>query len=519
MTLNSSLSFEESNTTRYSMFLLTCSVLILPWIFAPFPPITDLAQQLAQVRLLDDALFNPQSLYSIQWDTPNRLIYIPLYLFYKVLPISIVGGSFMFFLTVLWSGSIHFLAYRFNISSTSAILACIFIFNSSLYWGLLNFLGGWPIFVLWVIWTVQMYDREEYTTRHKVYGFILTVLLFLAHALWFAFGLFWMGCVFLFSKRNKLELILRSIIVVPVFLWALHWRINIMGQSNYAQGGARWDMTPIQKLKFTNLYIFSSGHIEKKVPMFIIMVLLIGLLLGVIRLRKAISTHSSFPLFCLGLLFLGMYLCLPRKYNNTIEFDRRWLAPGFILLSLSIPSWSSHFIVHRVLPVILFIVFFVSTTFYWSHFQKEMQGFAPIIYQIPKKSKLMGLDFIRYDSNVSGLPFMHMFAYNQVYNGGQLNFSFASYPTLLVRFKQLRRPPWITGLEWNPRKLFVRRGGRWVMHIQSLLHFDYLLIHGAPKVQRIFGSLPHLNKRIIKQNWGLYQIRSQYKIKKQTRKR
>lgn len=505
---------KESKTVRWLMFLFTCCLLILPWLLAPFPPITDLAQQLAQVRLFDDALFNPQSLYSIQWDTPNRLIYIPLYLLYKVLPISMVGGSFMFFLTVLWSGSIHFLAYRFNISSTSAILACIFVFNSSLYWGLLNFIGGWPIFVLWVIWTVQMYDREEYTTRHKVYGVTLTALLFLAHALWFAFGLFWMGCVFLFSKRNKLQLASRSVIAVPVSLWAFYWRVDVMHASNYAHGGSHWDLNPLQKLHFFKLYTFGVGHLHKWLPMLIFGFVLLGLFVGLLRFWKRLTAEASFPLFCLGLLFVALYLFLPRKYNMTIEFDRRWLAPGLTLLSLTIPSWSHHIIVRKVVPVSLFTVFILSTALCWNDFHnKEMQGFTSILRQTPTNSKLMGLDFIRSSRVVHGSPFMHMFAYNQVYNGGQLNFSFASYPTLLVRFKQLRRPPWITGLEWNPRKLFIRRGRRWVMHIQSLLHFDYLLIHGTPKVQRIFGSLPHLNKRIIKQNWGLYQIRSQYKIK------
>jgi hypothetical protein len=63
----------------------------LPFLAVTFPPITDLPQHVAQVRLLFDALGDPGSPYRVQWLTPYSLVYGVLALAW-VLVEPIAGG-------------------------------------------------------------------------------------------------------------------------------------------------------------------------------------------------------------------------------------------------------------------------------------------------------------------------------------------------------------------------------------------------------------------------------------------
>ncbi|MBP1767877.1 MAG: hypothetical protein H6P98_1992, partial [Candidatus Aminicenantes bacterium] len=54
---------------RFVLAALCCGLAALPFLLVKFPPITDLPQHAAQVRLFGEAVSGPDSPYRIQWMT------------------------------------------------------------------------------------------------------------------------------------------------------------------------------------------------------------------------------------------------------------------------------------------------------------------------------------------------------------------------------------------------------------------------------------------------------------------
>src|SRR4030042_2228758 len=64
--------------TRIIFAVLCCLLAAVPFLVVKFPPITDLPQHAAQIRLFGEALSQPDSPYRIQWLTPYSLVYAVL---------------------------------------------------------------------------------------------------------------------------------------------------------------------------------------------------------------------------------------------------------------------------------------------------------------------------------------------------------------------------------------------------------------------------------------------------------
>ena len=58
---------------RGALFVASALLALTPFFVVTFPPITDLPQHLAQVRLFGEALADPDGPYGIQWWTPYSL--------------------------------------------------------------------------------------------------------------------------------------------------------------------------------------------------------------------------------------------------------------------------------------------------------------------------------------------------------------------------------------------------------------------------------------------------------------
>src|SRR5262245_39993679 len=69
-----------------------CALLLaVPFLCVRFPPVTDLPQHLAQVRLLHETLADPASPYRVQWLTPYALGYLPLAAAWALTPSETAG--------------------------------------------------------------------------------------------------------------------------------------------------------------------------------------------------------------------------------------------------------------------------------------------------------------------------------------------------------------------------------------------------------------------------------------------
>ncbi len=131
--------------------LIVCLILVsIPFLAVEFAPITDLPQQVSQIRLLVETISNPHtSLYQVQWFKPNNLGYVILGLCWVMFDPLTAGRMAMLIIALFWVVSVHFIAWRRSRSPDLAVLASLFVFNQSLYWGFYSFMLGAPAFLLW----------------------------------------------------------------------------------------------------------------------------------------------------------------------------------------------------------------------------------------------------------------------------------------------------------------------------------------------------------------------------------
>lgn len=474
--------------------LICCGVVALPLLVVELPPITDLPQHVAQVRLFTEAIDDPSTPYQIQWLTPYGLVYLIVGLCWWLLPPMLVGRATAVVVISLTVVAIHWLAARYNRPLASAILASVLVYSHVLYWGFLNFALGWPLFVLWLVWNDR---RDSVSTglqrRDLLVTFVLSLLLYFTHVLWLAAALLWLGLDGLLARRGWRETLLGFAGTVPVLLLTGHWFSSIPGTSFSTP--VLWD--PVWLRALPTLWVESVfGGLRSPMEGVTLAVLLIWLIGGLWARRSGSANSTSITLLRCGAMFLLLFALLPDKYTNTILLNDRWLPYAMMCFVLAVPSatWRRS---ANALSVVLLVGFSGITTAYWQTFERqEMTGLLAALEPLPEEPRVLGLDFQRDSAWIDGKPFLHGHAYAQVLRGGELNFSFADFAPSLVVYRAPRSGPWTWALEWFPESV----------RASDFPYFDFVLVHGDPEAQSRFLRESMLDPQTESGSWRLYRV-------------
>jgi hypothetical protein len=176
---------DEQRPSVWFLFLsVTLALLALPFLFVTYVPSTDLPQHLSQIKLFLSAVSaQTDSPYTIHYFGANLLIYWVMLVFWSIIPPVLAGKVTMVVLALSWALAIFILARKEGRSPIAAMLSSVVIFNSSFYWGFVNYLIGFPLFVLWYLIVVKQH-KEHVTSAHVAAIMVLSLFLFFAHSLW-----------------------------------------------------------------------------------------------------------------------------------------------------------------------------------------------------------------------------------------------------------------------------------------------------------------------------------------------
>ncbi len=483
--------------------LLAASLLFiaLPFLFIRFVPATDLPQHLAQIRLIEEIIKNPQqTTYTVNWYGANSLVYALLGLNWLIFDQVVAGKMTLLEIALASCGSIFLLARRGRQSASAAVIASIFIFNASLYWGLINFFIGLPVFALWYLLVLDPPGgRPRPGWKDILLICSISVLLFLAHVLWLLAAALLLFIADVRSKVKIRDLWPRWMGLAPIAIYCALWFPSFVAAQNifHRAMGMYWLTAPWERIDPAWIAEYALGGLRGPIGI----VLYAGPLLWI---GASIATHwkdlrrtIDRNYMLIGILLLLFSLFAPDQYVNTILFAARWLAVGviFLLLGLPVPRMPKSY---SLTAAVSFLgLFSIVTSMQWSHFEAaENSGLKESLEKISENSKVLGLDFQRTSSILYGRPFFQNFAYAQAIHGGELNFSFAEHHGGIVSFTHIDTTAKLTrGLEWFPDR--VRFG--------DLQHFDYLLLHGSSDVHSRFSSIPLLKPLTAESNWRLYQ--------------
>lgn len=468
----------------------------IPILLAPFPPSTDLPQHIAQVRLFQDALAHPGGPFVIQWLAPNNLIYVFLYLFWIVLPAGLVAPAALMLVALLWIAAIHRLGAWRGRSPAVAAVASLLVFNQSFYWGFLNFLVGFPVFVLWF----SLATREPRRPAWKMWGALAgaSVLLYGSHALWFAAGAIWLVMAGIVGKFPARTILGRLTALFPCGVIALLWYPSLAA----SRATAGFDVAPHWSPLFDRLASFMDaafggirGPAETVAFVFVILWAGLSVWQSRTRLREGVDRE----LLAAALFFLAIVVVAPDKYMNTIFFGSRWLPPALIFLLLALPPLSFRRPALKTVGLGVAAAFFLVTAFAWRRYTAEdLTGFRAGLDRLPASSRVLGLDLVKESEFIKGRPFLQLVAYAQVFKGCEPNFSFAEHYSGLVAYRTRRDVGWTPGLEWFGEK--VKRS--------DFTFFDFVLVNGEDKDHKTLSTFAELAPVTGTGKWRVYRVRN-----------
>jgi len=468
---------------------------LVPLLMTAFPPSTDLPQHIAQARLFLDTLRSPGGPYVIQWLAPDNLVYSLILMHWSVLPPAYVGPAVLGLLIFLWIAAIFLLAARKGRSTEAAILASLLVFNQSFYWGFLNFMMGFPVFVIWFALTTKAPGSRSWKYYAGLVG--TSFLLYGSHALWLAAGGAWIVLIGLRKRIRVREFLLRLATLIPCGIVALLWYPRM----SLARATAGFDVSPHWSPLFDRLSSLMNaafGGIRGPLETVVFVFLYGWCGVSIWQNRRRLGGLVDKDMLAAGGFFLAIVIIAPDKFMNTIFFGSRWFPTALIFFLLSLPAPHIRRLSSKTIAFAVAAVFFFFTAIAWRrHASEDLSGLREGLDRVPVSSRILGLDLIKESEIIKGRPFLQLFAYAQVFKGCELNFSFAEHYSGLVAFKAKREVLWTPGLEWFAAK--VKRS--------DFGFFDYVLANGEEGDHKTLSSFNALLPMSISGRWRLYKVR------------
>ncbi len=480
--------------SRSALTIIVCFLVCAPFLAVHFPPITDLPQQSAQIRLFIETIESPEtSPYKIQWFTPYSLSYLILGGSWALMGPEYAGRLAMLIITLLWVISISLAAKSWNRDPVSAVIGSIFVLNHIIYWGFYSFAIGFPIFLVWAN-LIRATSRTEPNLKQALQYIGCVILLYMGHMLWLAAGLLWFGLRSVVFREPVALTLKRSLLVAPLVLISILW-YQTFSLSSMATPTV-WATPVLDRLTLDGLTLATLGGIRSPVEQVMVIFALVWVAIGFIRSRKDLDERVDKEALCAAAMFFAALLILPDKFMNTIQFWQRWGPAFIIMLVLSAPSPITRPTLRQAIALIAASVFFLQVASVWLQFEtRELSGLKKTLNELPKNQRVMGLNMLGQSRLIHGRPFIQIFAYAQTLKSGRLNFSFAEFSPCLVVYKGPYIKPWTHGLEWFPLRLTR----------EDLYHFDYVIVSGGSKVHRMMERLPELAPVTNEGFWRLYK--------------
>jgi hypothetical protein len=466
-----------------------------PFMFVQFPPSTDLPQHMAQIYLLEQVLSGHGEGLAVNWFSPLTLVYSLLGAAWYLTSPVLAGKVTLLVLALAWVWAAFYLAWMRQRSPVPALFASILVFNHALYWGLLNFVTGWPIFALWFIQSLK-----PHSNRSLLILFVLSVFLFWSHAFWFLAGSLWLGAYTLWRWPGMRVSMLRFAILLPVGIAGLIWFPELAAQraASGVDVGAHWYTLPFER--FAPAYFINSvlGGLSGGIEGIVVLALTGWIALSAGTNWANLKDRVDQPLLLCAGLFAFVMLLAPDKYVNTLFVGTRWfpMATLMLLLALPLPTRLHRFAITAAL--VLAMVYSAATSRAWYQFEhKEMSGMTAALAQVQPGTRVLGLDYAKFSDGIKGRPFLQMAAYAQAWRGAELNFSFAQHFSGVVSYIDPSKHTTAKGFtEWSAERVPIS-------YIQT---FAYALINADDEAHRSFKSLSFFEPLTSEGRWRLYRV-------------
>jgi hypothetical protein len=480
-------------------------LVVFPFFLVRFVPATDLPQHLCQVKLFIEHFTHPESTkgYFINWSGANSLVYMLLGINWLLFPPLAAGKALMLELACSWVIAVFLLAKRRNRPIESAVLASILVYGTSFYWGFINFLIGFPVFIGWYIYIIDQHEERKPLKQISIVLFF-SVLLFLAHALWLIIGIVCL-IIDIFRRHSPiLQVFFNGIALLPIVIYSAIWYMGFSAarSSLHFNIAAHWLVQPINRLNPQWLIDAILGGIHGPMELLVLISIGIWCFFALFTNRGNIRSSIDLVFLWIGVFFTAIVFLAPEQYMNTIFFASRWtpIAMTFFLLALPLPKIRDIYL--TAIPLLIVTFFFCTTGLLWYEFEEhENTGLTEALDAIPDQASVLGLDCVKVSTILCGRPYLQTVAYAQLLHGSKINFSFAEHQNGIIAVNAANS--WSPGLEWMAERV---KG-------EDCQAFDYALINASMLMHDYISFLPLFKPITTNGQWRLYRCEHNVQLK------
>ena len=481
----------EGASSPLLSLLLSLSVAFMVWPLgaARYPPIEDLPQHLAAIRVLHswgDASFGFQQYFELAL---RQTQYLSYYLLADGLAYLVDLELANRILIVASVAAIPYaLAYLLGALERDRVLALFALpltYNAHLILGFINFLMAIPAALIGLGLCAQQ-CRVHSRGRAIALGLVATFCFF-CHVV--PFALLVLGAVLLCVQRSLRRSALLLAPLLPALMVGAAWMMQSpAGKAtlNAAAGGDAEERAVYQPFDvslrdlpnwLTDVFHGPEGLEQLK---YLAALLLVTLVIGSARAlymqpwRHAVSLApgSFVRLVPLVPLTAAAYFLLPSGYAWIWPIAQRFPLLALIWLVPVLPKPPRVALVGIVAALLwLGAAHQQQARHAFARFeQDEVGAFDQALAAIPAGQRVMGLIYGRGSQHVKFSPFIHFVAYYQARRGGAVMFTFADFPQSPFRFREDNRPPRVPPRwEWLPQRV-KPADMRW---------YDYVLVRGG----------------------------------------
>ena len=478
-----------------TLLLVVLVASILPFWVVSIPPATDLPQHLSQIFLLEETLAGRRpDLMLTPWYYPNTLVYGLIYAFWQITEPLTAGRLTMSVLAVAWVSSGYALA-RYQLRPIENWLIGVpLVFNFLFYWGLINFLIGWPAFCLFLLVAGARPGRRQALAMAGA-----GLLLYYAHVLWFVMGNVWLIARFIDRQPGSWRLSL--VCMLPGWVLAGSWypQLATARAASGVETGVVWGVMPFKRTALDYFADAAQGGLQGSLESTYPIVLAVWIALSICTRWRHLESETSKPLLVAAVGLILAYWMLPWNYMNTIFFSQRWLPCGLTLLLLALPAPGIPRLYGITSGITLTLIFSLATIKAWRDWDGEqMGGFLEAMGKIDKEDRVFGVDMLGGSLYIKGRPGLQLWSYAQALRGCETNFSFTEHHSGIVQYVAQQPVNPARQLIWSPYK----------SKPVHLVGFSKALINGDAEVHEF--ARRRLNIEPLDNSdatWRLYRVR------------
>lgn len=481
------------NALTVATTLLSLALLVLLFGFRDLPMV-DLPHHSALLTLWLNFAdpFQGDQHFEPNFRTPYLLTYL---LARSIAPVTgpVAAFKVVVWLAIVGNALAHTtLARRLGHSPWLGLLGFLTGLGHAFYFGFISFLVTTPLVIFSWVLTLVHRDNPRWKSGLQLAGLLTIVLV--SHGIGFTIAALVAGCLLLTGSGTWWQ---RLAPFAGPGLLALTWFIP--GKTTEPIGGSNWTVNWSQGLDFPASLI--SMYSSDRLAWFFGVLILIAVAVHLGQLQRRLE--FVVPL----LITAGGYALFPPRLWGLDWLNARFT--GFVIPTLLVafqPALTAQ-TANRLKSLLRSPQCLVALVSTWLcifgarlyGFNQDTASFHRLIAELPSNLKVRSLVFERESPSFPSVPaLIHLPVYYQVEKGGFHGFSFAIYPSSVIRFREPRVLPHIAGgMEWHPE---------WFDAPTEVPQYDYFIVHSSvDRGGELFSDSPNpIALDVHEGNWWGY---------------